>query len=84
MKKLIEKFQMLEKPAKEDYENALKETAIELRVGNRQLIHPLRLAVSGMGAGPGVFDIVDIIGKEETIKRINKAIEAIPVTTNKS
>ena len=84
MKKLIEKFQMFEKPAKEDYENILKETAAELRVGNGQLIHPLRLAVSGMGAGPGVFDIVDIIGKEETIKRINKAIETIPVTTNKS
>ena len=84
MKKLIEKFQMFEKPAKEDYENILKETAAELRVGNGQLIHPLRLAVSGMGAGPGVFDIVDIIGKEETIKRINKAIETIPVRTNKS
>jgi len=78
MKKLIEKFQKLENPQKEDYENTLKETAAELEVENGDLIHPLRLAVSGVGAGPGVFDIVDILGKEESIKRIKKAIELIP------
>ncbi|MDO8549908.1 MAG: glutamate--tRNA ligase [Ignavibacteria bacterium] len=78
MKKLVEKFQKLENPVKEDYENTLKETAAELEVENGDLIHPLRLAVSGIGAGPGVFDIVDILGKEESIKRINKAIELIP------
>ena len=78
MKKLIEKFQKLENPRKEDYENALKETAVELGIGNGDLIHPLRLAVSGIGTGPGVFDIVDILGKEESIKRINKAMELIP------
>jgi glutamyl-tRNA synthetase len=83
MKKLIEKFKVLENPSKEDYERALKEIATEIEVGNGQLIHPLRLAVSGMGVGPGVFDILDIIGKEETIKRISRAIEIIPVGSNK-
>ncbi len=84
MKKLIMNFQKLENPAKEDYENSLKETAAELEISNGDLIHPLRLAVSGMGAGPGVFDIVDILGKEESIKRIKRAIEAINIHTNKS
>lgn len=83
LKKLTEKFQLLENPVKEDYENILKETAVELHVGNGQLIHPLRLAVSGMGTGPGVFDIVYIIGKEETTKRINTAIETIPKMLSK-
>jgi glutamyl-tRNA synthetase len=77
MKKLIDKFSILENPVKEDYESALKETAAEFNVSNGALIHPLRLAVSGMGAGPGVFDIVEIIGKEETLSRINKAIEIL-------
>jgi glutamyl-tRNA synthetase len=77
LKKLIEKFEKLNNPSKEDYENALKETAQENGAGNGDLIHPLRLSVSGMGAGPGVFDIVDILGKEESVKRMKKAITSI-------
>ncbi len=38
------------------------------------LIHPLRIAVSGVGEGPGVYDIVSIIGKEETLSRIETAL----------
>ena len=77
LKKLIERFEKLNNPSKEDYENALKETAQENGAGNGDLIHPLRLSVSGMGAGPGVFDIVDILGKEESVKRMKKAITSI-------
>ncbi len=77
LKKLSAKFSLLNNPQKEDYEAALKSTAEELQVGNGKLIHPLRLAVSGMGSGPGVFDIVFIIGKDETLKRINYALETI-------
>ena len=79
LKELIAQFEKLENPVKDDYENTLKETALELGVGNGDLIHPLRLAVSGIGGGPGVFDITDILGKEETIKRMKKAIAAIKI-----
>ncbi len=77
LKKLGDEFLKLENPQKQDYENALHRTAESLNVGNSELIHPLRLAVSGMGEGPGLFDIVSVIGKEETITRINSAIERI-------
>ncbi len=74
---LSEAFSKMSDPQKGDYEDALHRTAESLKVGNGELIHPLRLAVSGMGEGPGLFDIVSIIGKEETIRRINSAIERI-------
>ncbi|MER3524453.1 MAG: glutamate--tRNA ligase [Ignavibacteria bacterium] len=74
---LRDAFERLISPKKEDYEAALHATAQHLGVGNGQLIHPLRLAVSGTGAGPGVFDILAIIGKDETIRRLNKAIETL-------
>ncbi len=78
LKKLSNEFNLLvANPAKEDYEHALHKVAEELNVGKGKLIHPLRLAVSGMSTGPGVFDIVVILGKEETISRINKALEII-------
>ena len=79
LKKLSDKIKSLLNPSKEDYENALKEVASEYDVGVGFLIHPLRLAVSGMSEGPGVFEILFIIGKEETLRRINSAVEKIKI-----
>ncbi|MDR3628125.1 MAG: glutamate--tRNA ligase [Ignavibacteriaceae bacterium] len=74
IKKLRDAFSALNNPVKEDYENALKQTAADLNIGVGKLIHPLRLATSGMSTGPGVYDILVIIGKEEVIKRIDTAL----------
>lgn len=72
LKKYLEKISLLENPTKEDYEKALVETSTEMNVGKGAIIHPLRLAVSGVSGGPGIYDILYILGKEITIKRINK------------
>jgi len=77
LKKYAEAIQAIEKPLKEDYENALHKTAEEAGVKNAAVIHPLRLAVSGVSGGPGLYDIFVILGKDETIKRINIAVEKI-------
>ncbi len=80
LKKLAEEFSALENPTKESYETALHRTAELLHIKNSDLIHPLRLAVSGMGAGPGLYDIIVILGKDETVRRMNSAIERVPAT----
>jgi len=77
LRKLAEEFSDLVNPQKEDFETALKRTATTLNLGAGELIHPLRLAVSGVGGGPGLYDILSIIGKDETISRINRAIERV-------
>jgi glutamyl-tRNA synthetase len=77
LRKLSEEFSKLSDPSKEDFENALRKTSEVLGVATGELIHPLRLAVSGVGGGPGVFDICRIIGKEKTILRLNNAIEKL-------
>ena len=74
---LREEFSKLQNPAREEYEAALHRMAEALKLKNSDLIHPLRLAVSGMGVGPGVFDILFILGKDETMRRITTAIERI-------
>lgn len=75
--KLTRVFSSLNNPEKEDYEKALKKTAEELGVGNGKLIHPVRLAVSGVGGGPGLYDILVIIGKEKTIARMEAAVKKL-------
>lgn len=74
---LIEEISRLENPEKEDYEAALHRAAKALHVAHDSLIHSARLAVSGMGVGPGLYDILSILGKEETIRRIRSAIERL-------
>jgi glutamyl-tRNA synthetase len=77
LKKLVEEFSNLNSPTRENYEEALRRTSEELNVGTGKLIHPVRLAVSGVGGGPGVFEILDIIGKERTISRLESAIKKL-------
>jgi glutamyl-tRNA synthetase len=77
LKTLSEEFAALASPTKEEYESTLHHTAETLKIKNSDLIHPLRLAVSGMGAGPGLYDILFILGKDETIRRIISAIEVL-------
>ncbi|MDZ7624332.1 MAG: glutamate--tRNA ligase [Ignavibacteriaceae bacterium] len=77
LNKLKERFEKLENPSKEDFERALDEIANGLDVNKGKLVHPLRIAVSGVGEGPGVYDIVSVLGKEETISRINAALKKL-------
>lgn len=49
--------------------------AKEYHAGN--VMNAFRLAVVGEGKGPHMFDITNIIGKEETIKRIKRAVEVL-------
>jgi glutamyl-tRNA synthetase len=77
LKMLVESFSRLNNPVKEDYEKIVTDTAESLNIGKGKLIHPLRLAVSGQSTGPGMFDLLAILGKDEVIRRINIAIEKI-------
>ena len=78
LRNYIDKITGIENPTKEAYENALKQVAEEAEAGNGRIIHPARIAASGMGIGPGVFDLLFILGKDEVIYRLNKGIEEIP------
>ena len=37
------------------------------------LMQPLRLSVSGMAGGPPIFDMLELIGQEEVVQRIESA-----------
>ena len=77
LKKLRDEFERLDNPTLEDFETSLAKSAEESNVSKGKLIHPLRIAVSGVGEGPGVFDILNILGKNEVINRINTALSQL-------
>ncbi len=77
LKVLIEEIDLLNNPTKEDFENALNSVAEKLQINKGKLIHPLRLALSGTSAGPGIYDLLHILGKDEVKSRIQIAIQRI-------
>lgn len=47
-----------------------------LALGN--LAQPVRVALTGSTASPGIYEVIAVLGKERTLKRLNKALEYIP------
>lgn len=48
----------------------------ELKLG--KIAQPVRVALTGGTVSPGIFEVMDILGKEEVLKRLNAAIAIIP------
>ncbi len=58
----------------ESLEAALKETAKTLGVKAGVLVHPCRLAVTGKTSGPSLYHLLQVLGKERVMVRIEKAL----------
>lgn len=50
--------------------------AQNLKVGDH--LWPMRVALTGLRASPGPFEVAEVIGKDSTINRLDKAISSIP------
>ncbi len=55
-------------------EAALKTTATELGVKVGVLVHPARLACTGNTSGPSLYHLLEVLGKEKALARIERAV----------
>ncbi|TDD99652.1 glutamate--tRNA ligase [Flavobacterium cellulosilyticum] len=58
-------------------ETIVKDWMTKNEIGMGKVMQPFRLSLVGALKGPHLFDIVELIGKEQTIKRIEKAIDTL-------
>ncbi len=58
-------------------EPVLKNLAEGREIGMGRLMNPLRLALVGSNIGPGLMDIMEVLGKKEVLQRIGKALQII-------
>lgn len=72
-----EEYQNLDGFSKEETEATLRMLAESLHLKPADLIHPVRLALTGITMGPALFDIVEVLGQEDVIQRLSRAIEFI-------
>ena len=55
-------------------DHALRAAAQELGVKAGQMFHPIRVAVCGRKNAPGLFETLEVLGKQVTLSRIENAI----------
>jgi glutamyl-tRNA synthetase len=59
----------------ETLEAALRQLVDDLGVKGRDVYQPIRVAISGGTVSPGIFESVAVLGREETLSRIDAALE---------
>lgn len=74
---LADRFESLGEFSHDGLETALKGLAEERGLKPGKLIHPTRLAVSGMSIGPGLYDLLLALSKPIVLERMRKAVEYI-------
>jgi glutamyl-tRNA synthetase len=55
-------------------EAALRRLAEEREVSAGQLVHPVRVATSGLAGGPSLFEMLEVLGKTRVLDRIDRAL----------
>lgn len=77
-----EALEKLEDFTHDKTEEALRSITDEMGLKASEIIHPTRLAITGRTVGPGLFDIIVLLGKEKTVERMRKAAEWINNKSN--
>lgn len=77
LEKLAARFDSLESFSAGSLERTLNELADELGVKRGVLIHPTRLAVSGMPVGPSLYDMLELLGPHNVVPRLRYAVDHI-------
>jgi glutamyl-tRNA synthetase len=55
-------------------EKYARDLATEKGIKTGQIFHPIRVAISGRTQGPSLFHMMELMGKDEIVKRINATV----------
>ncbi|MEW6570305.1 MAG: glutamate--tRNA ligase [Nitrospirota bacterium] len=73
-KRLLEGMEAFIAP---EIEKVFKSHIEERNIKLGHIAQPLRVALTGRTESPGIFDVIEIIGREKVLKRLDRAIETI-------
>jgi glutamyl-tRNA synthetase len=73
--KLITRFEALPVFSKQTGEEAFKQLVEEEGMKMGQLAQPVRVALTGRTASPGLFDVMEVLGRDRTLFRLRQGVE---------
>lgn len=74
---LIEAFGNLSEFSAQAVEGAYNETLAKNEVANKDFLQLFRVMLSGVGSGPPVFEMAALFGKENTVTRLQQALNKL-------
>jgi glutamyl-tRNA synthetase len=75
LKEYSEVLKITDQWTSEQLERDLRKFADNKGIKAATLIHPLRLAITGITSSPGIFELMETIGKKTVISRLKRLIE---------
>lgn len=74
LERIRDKFLSLASLTAENTEKACRDLAVEAGLKTGQIFHPVRVSVSGRTKGPSLFHMLEVLGKDRVLKRIDTAL----------
>jgi len=74
IKKRIEKISPF---TRKNLEETIRSLSKELSLSTGEVFHPLRVALTGKTKGPGLFELAEVMGKDEVLRRIEQTLKMI-------
>ena len=59
-----------------DIESSFRQLVVELGMEAKKLIHPIRVALTGKTIGPGLFEVIYYLGREQSCRRLLKWVKS--------
>lgn len=75
LSKLIVRFEAFPTFSKSEWEDAFKQFVQEEGLKMGQVAQPVRVALTGRTASPGLFEVMEVLGRERTLLRLRKGLE---------
>jgi glutamyl-tRNA synthetase len=74
LRKLLERFLSLPGFSKRAWEEQFKRLVEEEGMKMGQLAQPVRVALTGRTASPGLFDVMEVLGRDRTLSRLRQSL----------
>ncbi|MGE3978558.1 MAG: glutamate--tRNA ligase [Nitrospira sp.] len=75
LSKLLARFEAFPSFSKSEWENSFKQLVEEEGMKMGQLAQPVRVALTGRTASPGLFEVMEVLGRDRTLFRLRKGVE---------
>ena len=75
LQKLVTRFEAFPSFSKQAWEESFKRLVEEEGIKMGALAQPVRVALTGRTASPGLFEVMEVLGRERTLLRLQKGIE---------
>jgi len=78
LEEVLNGIERLSDLSQENVDRLFKSIMESRKINMGQVAQPVRVALTGRTVSPGIFEVIDILGKDRVIRRLERAISRIP------